>query len=72
MQTLSRALLALSMSYDCVFFLLELGDSLLQHVLRSSTNLHGLAWAAGVKLQLLACFSAANTQVRRNCRLQHT
>jgi hypothetical protein len=63
MQTLSRALLALSMSYDCAFFLLELGDRLLQRILRSSTNLQGLARAAGVKLQLLACFSAANTQV---------
>jgi hypothetical protein len=63
LQALSHALLALSMSYDCVFFIFELGDSLLQPILHNSTNLQGLARAAGVKLQLLTCFSAANTQV---------
>lgn len=67
MQALSRALLALSISYDCVFFLFELEDGLLQPILRSSTNLQGLARAAAVKLQLLTCFSAANTQVGVMC-----
>jgi hypothetical protein len=63
LQALSRSLLALSMSYGCAYFLLELGAQLLQHILLNSSNLQGLARAAGVKLQLLVCFSAANTQV---------
>lgn len=63
LQALSRSLLALSMSYGCAYFLLELGGELLQHILHNSSNLQGLARAAGMKLQLLVCFSAANTQV---------
>lgn len=63
LQALSQAVLALSMSYDCVFFLLELGDALLQPILRGSSDLQALARAAGVRLQLLTCCSAANTQV---------
>jgi hypothetical protein len=59
----SRALLALSMAFDTVFFLLEASDALLQAVNAHSTNLHALAKAAGVRLQLLVCFTAANTQV---------
>lgn len=51
------------MCYDSVVFVLELGPNLLQPIMHSSSNLQGLAKAVGVKLQLLACFSAANTQV---------
>jgi hypothetical protein len=51
------------MSYSCAYFLLEMGGELLQHILHNSSNLQGLARAAGMKLQLLVCFAAANTQV---------
>lgn len=64
LQCLSRSILALSMAYDSVFFVLELQDSMLQAIIRSSSNLQGLARAVGVRLQLLTCFTAANTQVR--------
>lgn len=63
LQQLCRTLLALSMAYELVFFVLQLEDHLQQAIVRSSSNLHGLARAAGVKLQLLTSFSAASTQV---------
>jgi hypothetical protein len=58
-----RSLLALALAYDAVTYVLELPDGLLQAVISSSNHLQGLAGAVGVRLQLMCCFSAANTQV---------
>lgn len=62
-QTLSKRLLQLSYSYEGLVYILELPDSLLLPLLRCSHEFHGLAKAAGVKLQLLCSGGPTTTQV---------
>ncbi|WIA40794.1 hypothetical protein OEZ86_004472 [Tetradesmus obliquus] len=62
LQLLATALLSLSMSYQRLYFILELPEQQLAAVLQGSAQLQGLAAAAGVKLTLLCSYTAANTQ----------
>lgn len=62
-QCLSRTLVALSMCYSSVFYVLELGGNRLQDIMLQGNQLQGLAKAASVALQLIISCSAATTQV---------
>lgn len=61
---LSQALLQLSMSYEAVYLIFELPDSVLQVTVKQLPYLQQVAAVVGVKLQIMISFSAANTQVR--------
>lgn len=63
MSQLAKSLLQLSMSYDTVYYILELPEQLLQTVMKQLAGLQQVAAAAGTRLQTLCSFSAANTQV---------
>ncbi|KAF8062810.1 hypothetical protein HT031_004140 [Scenedesmus sp. PABB004] len=59
---LAREVLALSLAYEQLVFVLELPDALLQPLVGAAPALHGLARRGGVRLQLLCSFTAAGTQ----------